>query len=105
MLDNLKILFHQGKQYIPDVTMAKVPGVFRGRPVISTERVNETDLMELCPTNAISINPVCIDLGKCTFCRECAIAFPNKIKFTTDYKLATNDRHKLIILEGQDEPY
>jgi Ni,Fe-hydrogenase III small subunit len=104
MLDNLKILLHQGKQYIPDVTIAKVPGIFRGRPVISTARVNETELMDLCPTNAISANPVCIDLGKCTFCGECAFAFPNKIKFTTDYKIATNERHRLIIKEGQDEP-
>jgi Ni,Fe-hydrogenase III small subunit/NAD-dependent dihydropyrimidine dehydrogenase PreA subunit len=103
MLDNLKILLHQGKQYIPDLTMAKVPGLFRGRPVISTERVNENELMELCPTHAISANPVCIDLGKCTFCGECAFAFPNKIKFTTEYKIATNDRQKLIIKEGQDE--
>lgn len=104
MLDNLKILVHQGKQSIPDVTMAKLPGIFRGRPVISTERVNETELTELCPTNAISSDPVCIDLGKCTFCGECAIAFPDKIKFTTDYKIATNDRNRLIIKEGQDEP-
>ena len=104
MLNNLKILLHQGKQYIPDVTIAKVPGIFRGRPVISTEKVNETELIELCPTNAISTNPACIDLGKCTFCGECAIAFPKKIKFTTDYKIATNERQKLIIKEGQDEP-
>lgn len=104
MFDNLKILFHQGKQYIPDVTTAKVPGIFRGRPVISTEKVNELELMGICPTNAISANPVCIDLGKCTFCGECAIAFPNKIRFTTDYKMATNERQKLIIKEGQDEP-
>ncbi|HCN83907.1 MAG TPA: NADH:ubiquinone oxidoreductase, partial [Sphingobacteriaceae bacterium] len=34
---------------------------------------------------------------------ECAIAFPNKIKFTTDYKIAANERQKLIIREGQDE--
>src|SRR5450759_1589816 len=91
MLDNLKILLHQGKQYIPDVTTAKVPGIFRGRPVISTEKVNDDELMELCPANAISTNPLCIDLGKCTFCGECAIAFPKKIKFTTDYKIATNE--------------
>ena len=103
MLDNLKILLHQGKQYIPDVTKAIVPGIFRGRPVISTEKVNENELLELCPTNAISAAPVCIDLGKCTFCGECAFAFPNKIKFTTDYKIATNERHKLIIKEGDDK--
>jgi Ni,Fe-hydrogenase III small subunit len=103
MINNLKILFHQGKQYIPDVTTAKVPGIFRGRPVISLEKINEKLLTELCPTNAISASPVCIDLGKCTFCGECAIAFSNKIRFTTDYKLATNERNRLLISEGQDD--
>jgi len=102
MINNLKIWLHQGKQYIPDVTSAKVPGIFRGRPVISTERIDQTALTELCPTNAISNNPVSIDLGKCTFCGECAFAFPNKIKFTTDFKLATNDPKRLIIEEGQE---
>jgi Ni,Fe-hydrogenase III small subunit/ferredoxin-like protein FixX len=103
MLDNFKILLRQGKQYIPDVTTAKAPGIFKGRPVISTEKVDENELMELCPTNAISANPLCIDLGRCTFCGECAIAFPKKIKFITDYKMASNERQKLIIKEGQDE--
>lgn len=104
MLDNLKILLHQGKQYIPDVTRVKVPGIFRGRPVISNENVDINELKELCPVNAISTNPLCIDLGKCTFCGECDIAFPDKIKFTTDYKIATNDPKNLIIKEGQGHP-
>ena len=104
MFDNLKILLHQGKQYIPDVTTVPVPGIFKGRPVISSVKINETELVEICPTNAISTDPVCIDLGKCTFCGECAIAFPCKIKFTTDYKIATNERHRLIITEEIDKP-
>ena len=104
MLDNLKILLHQGKQYIPDVTRVKVPGIFRGRPVISNENVDDNELKGICPVNAISTNPACIDLGKCTFCGECAIVFPEKIKFTTDYKIATNDPQKLIIKEGPGLP-
>ena len=104
MLDNLKILLHQGKQFIPDVTEAKLPGIFRGRPVISTEKVNEDELVDLCPTNAIKADPLCIDMGKCTFCGECAFAFPNKIKFTADYKISTNERKRLVIREGHDEP-
>lgn len=104
MLRTLKILYHQGKQYIPDVTKAKVPGIFRGRPEISTARIDERALSELCPMNAISVSPVTIDLGKCTFCGECSRLFPEKIKFTTDYKLATNDRSKLIITEGTTTP-
>jgi len=104
MLDNIKIVHHQGKQFIPDVTTAKVPGIFRGRPVISLEKVNETELQSICPTGAISVNPVSIDLGKCTFCGECAKQFPDKIKFTTDYKISTNEREGLIIKEGEDKP-
>lgn len=104
MLDNLKILFHQGKQYIPDVTNAEMPGIFRGRPIINSEKINEDELMEICPTNAIEKNPVSIDLGKCTFCGECTFAFPNKIKFTTDYKISSNERERLIIKEGEDKP-
>lgn len=100
MLDNLKILYHQGKQYIPDVTAAKVPGIFKGRPVITNAQVDESLLASLCPTGAISIDPVCIDLGKCTFCGECAIQFPEKVKFTKDYKISTNVRERLIVHES-----
>jgi len=104
MFDNIKIVYHQGKQFIPDVTKAKVPGIFRGRPVISSEKVDETALIELCPVDAISASPVSIDMGKCTFCGECAKKFPNKIRFTTDYKIATNERDRLIVKEGDDQP-
>lgn len=104
MLENFKILIHQGKQYIPDITTAKVPGIFRGRPVITTTKVDEQALVDLCPTGAISKQPVSIDLGKCTFCGECAFAFPDKIKFTTDFKIATNERERLTIKEGEDKP-
>lgn len=104
MINNLKILIHQGKQYIPDVTNVEIPGVFRGRPIISNEKVDEKGLAEICPTKAISINPVAIDLGKCTFCGECAFAFPNKIKFNKEYKIAANSREALVIKEGVDNP-
>ena len=104
MLDNLKIVFHQGKQYIPNVRKAVVPGIFRGRPVISLQKVNEDELIDMCPTDAILGNPVRIDLGKCTFCGECAMRFPEKITFTKDYKLATNVPERLIITEGTDQP-
>jgi Ni,Fe-hydrogenase III small subunit len=104
MFENVKILWHNGKQYIPDVTTVKVPGIFRGRPVISDLKIDETVLRELCPTGAINTNPCSIDLGKCTFCGECSIQFPEKIKFTTDYKISSNDRESLIIKEGKDQP-
>lgn len=104
MLENLKIMWHQGKQFIPDITAAKVPGIFRGRPIITFAKVDEVALVDVCPTKAISAKPVSIDLGKCTFCGECAIQFPEKICFTTDYKLASNIREQLIKQEGDESP-
>lgn len=103
MLENLKIVFHQGKQYIPAPTTVEVPGIFRGRPVISLEKVDETELIALCPTNAITNQPIQIDLGKCTFCGECAMRFPEKISFTKEYKIASNERERLIVTEGEDK--
>lgn len=100
MLRTLEILYHQGKQYIPDLKKAVVPGIFRGRPEISLEKVDENALADVCPTNAIMTYPVRIDLGKCTFCGECSRLFPEKVKFTTDYKLSVNERGRLIIAEG-----
>jgi len=104
MLENIKIVFHQGKQFIPNVRTVEVPGIFRGRPIISNQKIDEKDLIALCPTNAISGNPVCIDLGKCTFCGECSISFPEKISFTKDFKMSSNDRNKLLIKEGDENP-
>lgn len=104
MIRNSKILIHQGKQFIPDVTRVEVPGIFRGRPVISKIEVDEKALKELCPVGAIGSYPVSIDLGKCVFCGDCALCFPEKIKFTKDYKLSSNDREALIIKEGDENP-
>ncbi len=104
MIRNSKILYHQGKQYIQDVTSVEVPGIFRGRPFICKAAVDEIALKELCPVDAISLNPVRIDLGKCVFCGECALCFPEKIRFTKDYKLASNEREALIIKEGDETP-
>jgi len=104
MFEDFKILYHQGKQFIPDVTTTDVPGIFRGRPIISKEIVDVQKLIEVCPTYAISANPIKIDLGKCLFCGECEFQFPNKIKFTKDYKLSSNTRDGLFVNEGDEKP-
>ncbi len=104
MLETFKILYHQGKQFIPDLRKAKVPGIFRGRPEISSLKVDEQTLAGVCPTEAILTGPVRIDLGRCTFCGECSRIFPGKIHFTTDYKLSSNVRERLVISEGSVEP-
>ncbi|MCK9343104.1 MAG: NADH:ubiquinone oxidoreductase [Massilibacteroides sp.] len=104
MINELKVIYHNGKQYIPDLRKVKLRAPFRGRPEISTANVDEQALVDCCPLGAITSHPVRIDLGKCAFCGECAFAFPEKIKFTQDYKLASNKRENLIINEGETHP-
>jgi len=105
MIDELKILYRHGKQFIPDPTTAIVPAPFRGRPVVSQAVVDTSALVELCPTGAIeATSKVTLDLGKCVFCGECALLFPAKIKFTNDHRLATNHRDGLIVKAGEDRP-
>ncbi|MBI1769838.1 MAG: NADH:ubiquinone oxidoreductase [Bacteroidetes bacterium] len=103
-IEDIKILNRLGKQYIPDVTKPSLPGPFKGRPEISSEKINEDALVALCPTQAIGRAPISIDMGKCVMCGECSFAFPNKIKFTTDYKIATNVRERLVVKEGDLQP-
>lgn len=105
-LDELKIFSRHGKQYVPDLTAVSLPGLFRGRPVISSGITHEEASLvsELCPVNAILISPLRIDLGKCVFCNECHFALPEKIRFGNDYKMASNVRENLVAEEGDDRP-
>lgn len=103
MRNSLKIIIHNGKQYIPDLRAADVPPPFRGRPEITGAKVNVDELISVCPTRAISADPVAIDLAKCTFCGECAFRFPEKIHFTNDHRLASNVKERLIVKEGETD--
>lgn len=102
MIKEIKIIKHNGKQFITDLTTAIVPYPFRGRPEISNKKVDEKALRDCCPVSAISVNPVAINLAKCNFCGECALRFPEKVKFTNDHHLATNKLDNLLVKEGQD---
>ncbi|MFA5299045.1 MAG: hypothetical protein WC389_12635 [Lutibacter sp.] len=103
LLDDLNIVKHQGKQFIKDLVNATVPGPFRGIPEISNQQVNLDEIVEFCPTKALfkKNEQLGIDLGKCVFCGDCQMQFPNKIKFTNQHKMATNQRDQLLILQGQ----
>lgn len=104
MIKAPKAFIHNGKQYISDLRRVKLKAPFRGRPEISKVKVNEQALVDLCPLKAITSNPVRLDMGKCAFCGECAFAIPEKIKFTQDYKIASNKREDLIVKEGDRGP-
>lgn len=100
MFQEIKIIKNNGKQFIPDLTTATIPSPFRGRPEISKVKIDEKELINCCPTDAISGAPIKINLAKCNFCGECSFRFPNKIKFTNDHQLASNNLENLIVKEG-----
>lgn len=99
MIGEIKILRSHGIQYVPDLKKAELTPLFMGRPLISPEITNDeaAALAKICPTGAISKDNFSIDLGKCIFCKECAFAYPNRITFTNDYKIASNNRQNLIV--------
>jgi Ni,Fe-hydrogenase III small subunit/NAD-dependent dihydropyrimidine dehydrogenase PreA subunit len=114
-LKELNIFRRHGRQFVPDLRNATLPAIFRGRPILSPQ-ITEAEgqiLSNLCPVGAIRAgssltgtpDPTCtLDLGKCVFCRECEFALPGRIRFTNDYRLATNSRKLLLIKPGEDIP-
>ena len=107
MFEVFKIWKHQGKQYIPDLTKPVLPASFFGRPEISSKPCKEgcSSCKDVCPTQAIKLDPMTLDFGKCVLCNECTrICTEEKIIFTSDYKTATNERSRLIIKEGEKHP-
>ena len=104
MIPSLKILSHQGVQTIPDVNAAKLPDIFRGLPAIDSKPCATacTTCAKACPTNAITLGPVQLDLGACVFCGECERVCPEKkIRFSNEHRLATPTRDALVVGEGQ----
>ena len=100
MIDVARILLHQGRQTLPDVSAVTLPAPFRGRPEIAPHPCADgcTQCADACPTAAIALDPVRLDLARCVFCGACEAACPeHKIHFTPDYRTATNTRERLVI--------
>jgi len=83
-----------------------LPERFRGRPSLDPARCVEgcRACVEACPTDAIAIDPLRIDLGRCIFCPGCVEACPaGAITYTRDPRLAATERASLVIM-GNDIP-
>ena len=59
---------------------------------------------KLCPTGAITTEPLTLDMGKCLFCGECARCAKKNIRFTNNYRIAATRREDLVVKAGQTEP-
>jgi Ni,Fe-hydrogenase III small subunit len=104
MLKEIKVLKSHGRQYVKNLRTQSVSGLFRGRPVISGDITKDEiiTVSHICPVKAIDIKSGSIDIGKCVFCKECSFLLPEKIRFTNDYRIASNVRDSLIIKPGSE---
>ena len=106
MFDTLKSRIYQGQQFIKDIPNAPMREQFRGLPILNNSNGQDlTKCMEACPTGALKLNPLSIDMGKCTFCGACQNICKNTcnsdaIRFSNYYKLSSTARENLVINEN-----
>ena len=106
MLKALRVLQSQGNQYIDDLRGA-VPSGLRGRPVIDPAPCGEgcEACLPVCPTAAIALDPLRIDLARCVFCNECALVCPaKKIEFTADPRMSGDRPAALVVTADRPAP-
>jgi Ni,Fe-hydrogenase III small subunit/NAD-dependent dihydropyrimidine dehydrogenase PreA subunit len=105
MINIIKIRKNQGSQTISDIKNAKIRPLFRGFPIIEAKTCkNCKACVSKCPTGAISLSPVSIDMGKCIFCGDCERECPEKnIRFTPFHKTASDNRGQLIVTKDVTE--
>lgn len=101
MFDTLKSRIYQGKQYIKDIENAPMREQFRGLPVLKNKNCDSCGVCEnVCPTGAIKLSPLSVDMGKCTFCGACKnVCSKNAINFSNFYKLSSTSRKTLVVTE------
>ena len=100
MNDAIKVRILQGDPIIHDVRNVQFPPLYRGLPKIEDKSCADgcRKCAEVCPTNAIDLNPIRINIGKCVFCPLCEENCPKKIiHFTNDYHLSVSSDENLII--------
>jgi Ni,Fe-hydrogenase III small subunit/NAD-dependent dihydropyrimidine dehydrogenase PreA subunit len=105
-LDALRVRLRQGRQYIADPLAARPDG-FRGLPKLSEAPCEAgcDACVQACPTEAIALEPLRLDLGRCTFCAACADACPTgKITFTNDPRISARSPGDLVLREGAPGP-
>ncbi|HPN38780.1 MAG TPA: hypothetical protein PL041_10275 [Melioribacteraceae bacterium] len=100
MIDAIKIRILQGDPIIHDVRNVKFPLRYRGLPNIHNKSCSNNCSLckDSCPTEAITLNPIKINIGKCIFCPVCEEICPEKIiNFSNNYKLGVTNKEHLIV--------
>ena len=78
-----------------------LPAAYRGRPVLdpSAPAAAQAAAVDACPTGALETTAagLVLDLGRCTFCGECAAGATPAVRFTRDHRLAVRRREDLRV--------
>jgi Ni,Fe-hydrogenase III small subunit/NAD-dependent dihydropyrimidine dehydrogenase PreA subunit len=100
MFDLIKLRQKHGYQAIPDIFKARLNPPFRGFPLLDETRCEKNcrACVAICPTGTIELNPLRLDLGRCTFCGDCVRECPaGAIQFSAQYHLGNSTREGLIV--------
>ncbi len=104
MFELLNLRIKHGRPVIPDLRHAELRPAFRGFPLLATEKCTGgcPSCGAICPTGALALNPLRLDLGKCIFCGECERTCPEQaIRFSPAYRLGASSREALTVTSGQ----
>ena len=86
---------------------AELPQRFRGRPVLDPAKCGAasgcSDCLATCPTEALSLSPLRLDLGRCVFCGACEETCDKQaISFTPDIQLSARRREELVVGSSEE---
>ena len=106
MLNILRARLQQGHRtnHFPEV-VPPMPDRLRGLPLLAPEKCVEgcRACADACPTDAITLAPLALDLGRCLFCTACTEACPEgAIHFSDDFRLAVTRRAALTLTAGRE---
>ncbi len=99
----LRTRIKQGHQTLAFPPKKEMPERFRGLPKVYPEKCDNCQLCtKVCPTNAISLSPLTLDLGKCVFCEECVSSCPTKaVEYSKTLWMSAGKRDDLL-LDGKE---
>jgi Ni,Fe-hydrogenase III small subunit/NAD-dependent dihydropyrimidine dehydrogenase PreA subunit len=104
MFELLNLRIKHGRPVIRDLRHAGLMSGFRGFPLLDVEKCTGScpACGAICPTGALALNPLRLDLGKCIFCGECERTCPGQaVRFSPAYRLGASNREALTITSGQ----
>jgi Ni,Fe-hydrogenase III small subunit/NAD-dependent dihydropyrimidine dehydrogenase PreA subunit len=104
MIDLFKNRLQQGNQTLSIIDAATLSKRFRGRPDLFSDRCKEGcgECVEACPTDAITLSKLKLDLGACLFCGLCEEACATgAIRFINDHRLSVRKREQLVLSDQE----